>query len=243
MNFTLNNPELFKKTISSMKDISEDGSLIFDQKGMHFQLLDSAHIALCTGSMTNDMFDEYNCIVDINIGVNLTMLSKILSMVNKKDKLKCSLKDGNSEELHIECIGETHQNYKMTLMDIDSEKMVIPDIEYTFVYEINSKEFKQNIMDMKKLQANTILFCLSDNSIYLSTKVDSLNLNRKLNYQNLQEHKSITQELSFNALYISIFTSSTSISETVKIHFLEGQPIKISYNFINYYLAPKGCDD
>jgi len=66
---------VFVKMIDGIKDLCPEGNIDFGVEGMQMQVMDAAHVSLCTMLLRTTMFKKYSCADPMSLGVNFKTLA------------------------------------------------------------------------------------------------------------------------------------------------------------------------
>jgi len=170
---TLVQGELFKKIISSISDLVNEGNFMCDAHHMSFQGMDSSHVSLVALSLRAQGFKDYRCDRDITLGINFASLSKILKCMGNKDSLAVRADDDGDTVLFVfESPDQSAiSNFELKLMDIDGEQLGIPDTEYKCVIKMPSSDFQRICRDLSAL-GDTVVISATKEGIKFSVKGD-----------------------------------------------------------------------
>lgn len=86
-----------KKLLDSIKDLVTDVNLDCNDTGISLQSMDSAHVCLIALLLRSSGFEHYRCDRNLNIGVSLTNLGKIMKSVGPDDCLLLKAEETNDE--------------------------------------------------------------------------------------------------------------------------------------------------
>merc|ERR1719334_234199 len=120
---------------------------------MTLQAMDSSHVSLVGLSLTNGDggFEHYRCDRSITLGINLVSMAKLLKCAGGGDSMKLTA-DDDGDEVTFTFDSETRgqsSEFKLKLMDIDSEHLGIPDAEPKCSVKLPSSEFQRICRDMQ----------------------------------------------------------------------------------------------
>jgi len=256
---TLVQGDLFKKIISSVSDLVNDGNFMCDSHHMSFQGMDSSHVSLVALSLRAEGFKDYRCDRDITLGINFSSLSKILKCMGSKDSLALRAADEGDTVLFVfESPDQSAiSNFELKLMDIDSEQLGIPETQYKCVIQMPSQEFQRICRDLSQL-GDTVVISATKDGIKFSVKGDSgsgdVTLKGSSKTVDGDEKDNVLIELeepvtqTFALRYLNNFTKASSLSQTVSISLGPDVPLVVEYKIddlgsVRYYLAPKIDDD
>ena len=242
MNCIFENGQLFCAIVNAIKDLSGEANLDFTTEGVYMQAMDSAHVSLCSLTLNQKLFKSYHCAENISLGVNLKTLSMVLRGV--KGELKLS---ALGDKLHIEVSKlEGTAKYDLTLMDIDSESLGLPDTVYPAICVLPSATFAKIVKDLGDF-SDTCRLHIKDN-LTIAVNGDVGNIN----WQSGEECKcNVTEEtpaLEFAMRYMCLFAKAAAVAPKVVLGMAPNLPICLTFpiedcGFLKFYLAPKMMDD
>lgn len=242
MNCIFENGHLFCTIVNAVRELSGEANLDFTEKGIFMQAMDSAHVSLCSLTLPKELFKAYHCADNVSLGVNLKTLSMVLRGV--KGELKLS---ALGDKLHIEVQKmEGNAQYELTLMDIDSESLGLPDTEYPAVCVLPSSTFAKVVRDLSDFSDTCRLHIKQKLTVSVSGDVGNVN------WQSGEECTCSVSEdtppLDFAMRYLCMFTKAAGVSPKVVLSMAPNLPICLLFlieeqGHLKFYLAPKMMDD
>ncbi|KIY69280.1 proliferating cell nuclear antigen [Cylindrobasidium torrendii FP15055 ss-10] len=144
---------VLKKLLDSIKELVTDANFECNEEGINLQAMDNSHVALVSVLLEAPGFSEYRCDRPMPLGVNLTSLTKVLKCA--KDDDTCTLRAADEADM-LNLVYEAKRTdriaeYEMKLMDIDSDKLGIPDTDYEARVTMSSAEFSRIVRDLAAL--------------------------------------------------------------------------------------------
>lgn len=256
---TLNKANTLKKLIDAVKDLVDDVNLDINETGIYFQAMDSSHVSLISLELQKELFIHYKCDVEMCLGLSLQNFSKILKCAGNDDMLTLKSKE-DAETLTV--LFETNNRsrlseFELKLMEIDVEKLSIPEQEFDTTCKMSSAEFHRIIRDMTQLGDNC---SISSDTNQMNFRVDGdigtgsttlrKNNDDEDNLIDIVVKKSVKHD--FALRHLGLFTKATSLSDEVVISMTEDMPLVVTYNIkgvgevnqghLSYFLAPKIID-
>ena len=234
-----------KSTFEVLKDILNDVNIYFKPEGMFIVTLDTARTSLIDMFLPSDNFEEYTCNGNIDCGVNMTNMYKLLKTITVNDVLIISI---NSKEfMNIEIHSEqkkTSTKFELKLLDINENQIEVPETEMTVITPIPSVDFQRICRDMSNIGDELEIY-RSGKSLKLVCKGDFANQETEI--QCVDESPDLSGTYSLK--YMNIFTKATSMCSTVQIMQEEQNRFLIlKYNVANlgdlkFYLTTKVNED
>jgi len=147
---TLSSGELFKKIVSALSDLVEQGNFQVDANMISFQGMDSSHVSLVSLSLTEGGFENYRCDSNQVLGIQFAALNKILKCMTNKDSLSIQAQDdGDIINFIFESQDQKrYSNFELKLNDIDAEQLGIPDTDYGTTVKMPAAEFQRICRDL-----------------------------------------------------------------------------------------------
>ena len=244
----LNSITSLKDIICSLKDLVDEACFKFTSEKITMQAMDSSSIAICFLLLKKDMFSSYQIPNEVNINISLENFSKILKIANQDDSLELSLEQDQSFLKIVLSNEKTKKkskfDFKITSGD-SSTTINIPEIDYSYISSINSKDFRTVINDYKYLSNETINITINKNSILFKSSGLIGQSDTEIPITLL---KDISEPISytFSTKYLLDFTR-TILSDNVTIFMVSENPLCLEYSMpyglVKYYLAPKMDDE
>jgi proliferating cell nuclear antigen len=250
---------IIKKILDLIKDLVTDCNLICGDDGICIQSMDSSHAVLITLSLFADGFLTYECTEDIRIGLNLTVLSKIIKCAENTDSITIeSDAEKDSVYLTIESQnGNRRSTFELRKIDIESDYIDIPETEYACSLKMPCSQFQKVIRDLSSL-GDTCSIRIRQDDVSFGTIGELGNVSiilqqdrtckKEMDQTIIDTTKTDTDvKMMFSLRHLGHFAKS-GISDQVEIYMTGDMPLHISYDLqdigsIGFYLAPKIMDD
>jgi proliferating cell nuclear antigen len=208
-----------KKLVESIKELVTDINLEISSNGISLQAMDSSHVALVTLNLSYEGFEEYRCDKGMTIGVNITHLSKIMKCGGNEDSIILSADDEPSL-LNITFENRKHKkisDFHLSLIDIDTEHLGIPDTMYSSVITMNSGEFTRICRELYALSETVTI---ETNKNYAKFLVSGEVVNGSITIEGDDDNETLINveesvNLAFALRYLNMFTKASSLSDKV----------------------------
>lgn len=226
----------------------------WDEEGLHMTSMDTANVSLTSLRLKASGFTEgYRCERPISLGINFESMYKLFGKRRKSalallvpqntEKLRFLFRDHGKAKL---------SDFTMNLLDIDSNILHIPPIDYKTVVRIPSKELEEIFKEFTNFGDN-ICFSGNDDLFVISAKGDDGKAEVVLqNGQDGVEIQScVTSTIKYPTKYLEMFSKAMCIADVVELRLdadVEGgqaQPMCIVCQIPNdageliYYVAPR----
>jgi len=165
--------ELFRKIVSALSELVEQGNFQVDGNMISFQGMDSSHVSLVSLQLTESGFEQYRCDSDQCLGIQFSALSKILKCMTPKDSLSIQAQsDGDVVNFIFESMDQKrYSNFELKLNDIDQEQLGIPETEYETIIEMPSAEFQRICRDLAAI-GDTVTISATKQGVKFSVNGD-----------------------------------------------------------------------
>ena len=254
---------LFVKSIQSgalrtlfevLKEIVHDVNLVFDASGIKLLTMDGARCALIYLKLDAPAFEEYSCVGKFSIGVNMASVFKLVRTCGTHDTITFYMDADNTNELGI-TIANSDKNsvtdFKLKLLDVDSEEISIPDVEFDSIVTMPSAYFQRICRDMLNL-SNVMTIKSEGNRLWLSCNGDFARQETVIGEadagMSLSSKSDKVIEGRFSLKYLSLFCKAANLANTTEMLMKESYPLIIKYAVaslgeIRFCLAPQLGDD
>lgn len=246
------NCEIFTTLFQHMKLFTENLNVYFHEDKVFIQGMDNAHVSVFEINLPKDWFDEYSLDTQTTIGINTTMLFKVLNTHDKTHSIQLKLETSDSDKLEIHLLSENtnvvNLHYAIPLIDIDSEIMSIPETEYQGEISFPSYTFSTLIDQMKIFGETFNIICNEEKIQMISESVDCGKMYVDIPIDDLNSYaieEDETLDLSFSISHLKNICLYNKIAKDIDIYLKRDFPIKLVYNlngtnaYANFYLAPK----
>eukprot|EP00461_Guttulinopsis_vulgaris_P001655 UN01655 len=262
---TLNDSSIFKKIMEALKEIVKEGNFECSENGITFQGVDSSFVALVQLTLRKQGFAEYRIDDNMNLGINIENILKLLKCAGGKDSLTLTAQE-DSDLLSLQFTApERTSKFDLKLMDIDQEALTVPNITYETVCSLPSAEFQRIVRDLGSL-GDTLSLRVSKEGITFAvegtTGSGSITLNAGEGSDAKDTVKIKTEdeyEQKFTVRYLTQFAKAASLSPNVALKLSSEQPLAVEYRMTNpnedddskptilgvlrFFLAPKSSDE
>ena len=262
MNIIINNSQksnCFAILFQHIKVFTEHVNVIFDKDKMYIQSMDNAHVSIFEINLPKEWFDTYEHTSENNIvlGLSSSLMYRILNSREKNQQMQIVFDDMNSDKLMIHFTGENksefEKHFEIPLMDIDSEMLSIPIVEYQAEFSICSANFTGIINQLKMFGDTMDIKCSEEQIVLYANSQEQGKMFVEIKIEDLTEFSIDENEiinLSFSLTYLHHFCLYHKLSEEIEIKISRDFPMKVVYLLggcetatMTFFLAPKIADD
>jgi proliferating cell nuclear antigen PCNA len=228
---------------------------MFETDRVFIQAMDSSRVSILELYLPATWFDTYKNTrgASVVLGVNTTILFKVLSTRDKTQSICLKFDEEQSDKLYLEFSSTNNKAvfdkfFEIPLMDLDEELMSIPQTEHQAEFSLPSSNFASLVSQMK-LFGDTMQIECSEEKIELSAislDVGKMKVNIPIDDLNafaIEEGGEL--DLSFSLTHLNSICSYSKLAKEVEIGITANYPLRLIYlldgagaKFV-FYLAPK----
>lgn len=264
MNISIRNlqkADIFSSLFQHMKLFSDNINIMFEKERVFVQSMDSARVSIFEINIPSEWFDvyEHTSVSAIPIGVNSSLLFKILNTRDKVQELNIVFNDSESDKLFINFTcgrsltnsivpSETEvqpaikevatravfdKRFELPLMDIEYELMGIPPSDSQAEFTVPSSIFS-SLMNQLRLFGDTLEIDCSEEKIMLhSISLDQGKMAVEMKIDDLSEYainEGETMHISFSLAMLHNICMYNKLSKDVTVHLTTNFPMKMVYD-------------
>ena len=257
MNITISHlkSDVFTQLFQYLKSFTDVIVVQLLEDRLYVQGMDNAHVSLFEINLSSEWFESYHVQKNESMGINTTILSKILSTreqnqnvyLNKTDEDLLSIIFDSDDK------NEFKKEYMMPLIDVDHEQMNITGNEYNLEMTMDSKKFKHMIDEFNNFGSNLkITYDGEHEKIMMIMESDNMGeMMVHVNLEDMQEcaiNEEEFQTCAYSVKYIHNMCQYHKISKHVNLYFSHDVPLQCKYiisdnetqnDYIRFFLAPK----
>lgn len=238
---------IFKLLVELLQHNIKDGCFCIGQAGIYFRMSDTHHKICIDLSLLRENFTSYtlNSPKDINIGVNLIHLFKMIKSTKKGDSIELFKESDASNDLNIVHISK---DGKTTKTSIRVQTIQMLDIslssDYTDHNSIPSQEYTKLCKDLESL-SKVIIIKGTNTGLCFSAQLDHV-YSKSIYFGSYEETEEIYRQ-TFDTEQLSNMKrlSGLGISRsTISFYYNNNQPLLITTNIgtlgkINIYVKSR----
>ena len=212
--------------------------------------MDCAHVALFELKLKSNWFHTYESKGEM-VGLDITILVAVLKCIEDSHTLEIYT-DADGDVLNIAFLsdeqGVFNKYYKIPLIDLDLEQLVVPETEWPLDLHINSQSLGKLVDELSNF-GTELKFNCNEKEIELTSKGDLGKMSVNIGMDQCEEY-SIEENgqlnVTYGLKYVKWICQFMKLSENTWLHLSDELPMKIIYkmdideeNYIHFFLAPK----
>jgi proliferating cell nuclear antigen len=212
-----------------------------------------------------EWFDEYEGSTTVVMGISCVAMDMVHKCYLEGQTIKWSFYHDSTEELLVYFEGSGFdKEFEIKLMDIDTDTLEIPEMDYEVDMILNSHDWAKIIGQMDKFGDKTEIEMGvdEDNTVFIRTDGDMGKSTAKIKQEQLQEfaiEENIEIKIEFSTKFLLLMSEFESLNSVSNLHFSRDLPMKMCLNldhwmeeeneeeeiksYIKFYLAPCVNDD
>lgn len=248
------NAEKFTHIFQHLKNFTDNINIDFLQDGIYIQGMDNSHVSLYEITLNKSYFESYEITEDdkSEIGVNNVFLYKILNTRFPNQTIEISY-TGDPDSINIDFNSdlkdEFNKSFQLPLMELNIEKLHIPEIEYQADLVMTTSILTKMIDEFAIFDEKINILCNDEAINFKAIGVEG-NMRVEIPIEDVDEYL-IEEDGEMNVTYsiknFQFMCSFNKLSNTVKIGISDSNPMLISYEFdecsAKFYLAPCISED
>jgi len=260
----------FSAIFQNMKHFCDHVNIVFEKERAYAQGMDNSHISIFELFIPASWFDSYNHPSEENIvvGINVGLFYKILNTRDEGQEIFIKYDPEKQDKLYLHFITSTpgtkplfDKHFELPLIEIETEMMSIPDVEYAAEFSLSSANFAGIVGQLKQFGADMLIKC-NEQEIRLTAKsTDTGNMSVVVPIDDLSLfaiNEGETLNLSFSLSHLYNICSFHKVSDSVNLKISDNYPLKATYLLekvsdeeddvsgkarIMVFLAPRISDD
>lgn len=223
---------------------------------MYIQSMDNSRVSIFEITIPSTWFDVYEHSMEsaTKIGVSAPILHRILNAREKSQQTNIVFNVDDEDKLYVHFTGlnkaEFDKHFEVPLMDIDSEIMSIPDMEYDVEFTLLSSNFA-NIINQLKMFGDDLEIQCSEEKIQLASQSQEhgkmfvdINIDDLTSFA-INEGEQINMNFSLN--YLHSICLYNKLAKEMEIKICKDAPLKVIYTLqdearLVFFLAPRFSD-
>lgn len=247
--------DIFTCIFQNVRSFTEHISIIFRPNGIYFQTMDSSRISIIELTLPNTWFDTYTFTnkSDIVLGISCGILFKILNAREKQQKIHFVYDTNDVLQIHFTSDDKStfDKHFQCPLLDLESETLQIPEIEYAAEFTLPSTTFSTLINQLKNFGDSLDMECTETRIELTATSLECGTMSVEVPIDDLESfaiNEGEELQMSFSLASLHNICMFNKVTKDVIIRLCVNYPLSIIFPIIEedahlrIYLAPKITD-
>lgn len=252
------NADLFAIIFQHLKSFSEHVNVVFEASQMFVQCMDTSRVSIMEIRLPAEWFDvyEHTHSTSITIGLNANILFRVLNARDKTQDLNIKYTMAEEDKLFVNFTSgakkEFDKHFEMPLIDVESDTMEIPAIDFQAELTLPSAHFASIVGQLKQFGDTMEIQCSENKIMLVSHSQDQGKMFVEINIDDVSGfaiEEGANLELSYSLSYMSNICQYNKLSKEVELKFSNEYPMQVVYGLglpnahVMFYLAPKINDE
>ena len=246
----------FATIFKQLKNVTADVNIDFTEDTMYIQGMDSAHACLFELLLQKEWFTEYAVNKPFAMGIHCEFMFKMIECLEDGQKITMYMKE-TADKLSVdfdslEDSNTIRKSFEMPLMNIDSEHLQVPEMDYEADISILSDEFSDLISQLSIFGDDLQVNCNME-TIDLTASGEMGKMTAAIKEVNIVEYaieEDTIVNLTISIKFIQTMCGFSKISDVAYLHCSNNSPVKLHYsmddedsadscNYVRFFVAPK----
>jgi len=233
----LETPQILSRVVDIISELVIEVRIKFNEQGMRIVAIDPANVAMVEFKLPKSAFSQFEIEGNEILGINLDSLKKILKRTGAGSSLILEKKD-NLLEIHIQ--DRIKRNFKLNLIEIESEDKDMPNLEFVAVVELDSVDFTASIEDCAVV-ADACSFLTNEGKFIIEAK----GINSAMSEFSGDEAKINAEDCKsrYSLEYLQKFIKGAKLTQKTTLKFSNDHPLGLEFRTdfmeLNFILAPR----
>ena len=167
---------------------------MFEKNRMFIQTMDTSHVSIIDISIPSTWFDKYEHRDDgsLTIGINSSILTKMLNTRDKMQIVNIELKQDASDHLYMSFTSDTPQvfdkHFEIPLLDLEQDILSIPEAESQAEFSLKSSYFSALMNQLKHFGSNLDIECSEERILLISDSESNGKMQVNIDINDLSEY-------------------------------------------------------
>lgn len=232
----LENPKPLSSVVDVISDLVTEVRIKVNESGLGITAMDPANVAMVNFVLPKSSFTRFETDKEV-LGVNLENLKRILKRCSISSTLVFEKKENY---LNISIQDRVKRNFKLSLIEIDSEEKEMPSLEFAAEVELASQDLTDSIEDCLVV-ADACSFTIKEGKFIVEAK--GLNSARAEFSGDEARIQAEDCKSRYSLEYLQKFIKGAKLSGKTTLRFANDHPLKmdIKNDFLelSFILAPR----
>jgi proliferating cell nuclear antigen len=225
--------ETLKQLVSVINVLAAEVPLELNENRIHVRVMDPSRVAMIDAAWPKTIFEEYNCLAPIRVGVNLGELLKLLRRGSKNDsvdldwssetaKFKVSIKNTSGNNA-------SSRNFTLPSLNVDEDQVPEPKLSFNAKAKMVASTFQQ-VMNDVDIVSDHVRLEVKANQMQVIGQGDLMAATITLSKeQGLLELESTTEaQATYSNAFIGSIVKAVSTDSLVTLELSTDMPVKLS---------------
>lgn len=232
----LENPGFLSKVVEIISELVAEVKIKVNDSGLSITAIDPANISMVRFVLPKSSFSMFETGEEV-LGINLDNFKRILKRSGPASSLVIEKKENM---LNLQIHDRIKRNFNLSLIDIEGEEKDMPNLEFSSIIEINSRDLSDSIEDCLVV-ADACSFIIKDGKFLIEARGLNSAMSEfsgdeaKINAENCKSRYSLE--------YLQKFIKGAKLAEKTILRFADDHPLRMDIKNelieLSFLLAPR----
>ena len=234
--------KIFKTIVNLIGETAGEVNFEMSPEGLSISCMDSSHVSYLICELPKDFFEEFQVEKNQTYGVNMISLMKIFSI--SRIDIGLTIKFLDDSIMFFIKSDHLDKTYNIKQMDIDTEPLAIPDMDWEYNITINSRSLYDVLHEVGEV-SDSCEMKIKNSMIQFGAEGPIGSLKIKIEPEDIEVNSTDKYlKLALSTKYLQNFVKARNICGNTSMSISKDAPIKMTYDigdggFIHSYIAPK----
>lgn len=235
------NSSIIKQLSEALKSILTEANMVFDADGIHMVTMNNPQTVLVHLYLQGKKFQKYNCSQRTLVGFDTEHFHKLLRTMGAGDVLTMYVKRNNPNKLGLlieNAEKKLSTRFELSLLDVDEQKIEIPDAKFNSVITMKSAEFQNLVRNMYTLSkqveikniGSMLTFSLKGSFTTQDTTLGETSDGIQVKKEDGSGGSDGIIEGVFSLEHLATITKCTGLCDHVKLYMKNDYPLMVKYS-------------
>ena len=234
----------WKYIIQSLATLIDEASFTISSDGLRLRALDPSRIAMVNLELPSTVFEEYSCDEEVKVGIDINELNKVLKRSKADERVEIEIEE---KKVRVKILGKATRSFGMPLIDIVSEELPLPNVEFKVKAKLLSDTLKDAISDAE-LVSDSVHFEALEDLLKLKSSSDKGDVEVVFDKESgalIEYETTENSSATYSVSYLSdMLSKASSLSDVVALEFSSNMPLSLTFEIagggkLAYFLAPR----
>ncbi len=234
---------VFKNLFDVLSKTVDEVSLVFNDEGMRIRTLDPANVALLDIFFPRDSFVEYEVEGEARVGVNLSVLMKLLKRAKRGDRIDIEADD---ETVKFTLLGVVKRTYELRNLEVNVPEIPEANLNFDTKVTMLVDPLRDALKDIEIVGSQAEFEYREDENALILYSPGETKYSMKLTRESgavIEIEASKSSKSAYSVDYLLNILSLVKVADTVKIEFSSQMPLRLQFDLpaggkAVYLLAP-----
>ncbi|UXD21162.1 DNA polymerase [Ignicoccus pacificus DSM 13166] len=246
MELTFLDARVWKYVISAIAKVVSETTMKINEEGVRIRTMDEAKVVLVDFFIPASDFETYEVEGEIEFGLNLDDLTKVMRRAQKDDTLSIEVGESSYSIIYK---GRGIRKFTLPQLDVASESIPEPELEFDVKVELTSDAYRELVKDLEPI-ADTVTFVAEPSTLRVEATSDlgeaeviiPQDSGVLLDYE--VKSSGEPPKSSYGVEHLAYISTASQVAHKASLEFSNEMPLKVTFSigeggWLAYLVAPR----